>query len=287
LYNSRFFCHNNFVPVIKKNSNKQYQKQKIMSLQFEQFKSLHYADNLFVLPNAWNAKSALLLEQQGFPAIATSSAAVAESLGYGDGEQMLFEEYLAVIKRIISVIHVPLTVDIETGYGKTDNDIFVNIKKLAGLGVAGINIEDSIITKTGRVLKDAKAFANTIEFIKNKFESDHSKLFINIRCDTYILNVDNKQQETNHRLKIYASTGADGIFLPGIADENDIAEAVHNTKLPINVMCIPCLPGFDVLNKLGVKRVSMGPFMFTKVYREIASLSQLIIKNNNFSALLS
>lgn len=258
-----------------------------MSLQFEQFKSLHTADNLFVLPNAWNAKSALLLEQQGFPAIATSSAAVAESLGYGDGEQMSFEEYLAVIKRIISVIHVPLTVDIETGYGKTDNDIFANIKRLAGLGVAGINIEDSIITKTGRVLKDAKTFANTIEFIKNKFESDHSKLFINIRCDTYILKVDNKQQETASRLKTYESTGADGIFLPGIADENDIAEAVHNTKLPINVMCIPGLPGFDVLNKLGVKRVSMGPFMFTKVYGEIASLSQLIIKNNNFSALLS
>lgn len=258
-----------------------------MSLQFEQFKSLHYAGNLFVLPNAWNAKSALLLEQQGFPAIATSSAAVAESLGYGDGEQMLFEEYLAVIKRILSVIHVPLTVDIETGYANNDNDIYANIKKLIDLGAAGINIEDSIIATTGRVLKDAKAFANSIEFIKYKLESDHAKLFINIRCDTYILNVDKKQQETNHRLKIYASTGADGIFLPCIADEDDIAEAVHNTKLPVNVMCIPGLPGFDVLNKLGVKRVSMGPFLFNKVYGEIASLSQSIIKNNNFLVQLS
>jgi 2-methylisocitrate lyase-like PEP mutase family enzyme len=110
-----------------------------MSLQFEQFKSLHYAENLFVLPNAWNAKSAVLLEQQGFPAIATSSAAVAESLGYGDGEQMSFEEYFAVIKHIISVIRVPLTVDIETGYANADNEIYSNIEKLIDLGVAGIN----------------------------------------------------------------------------------------------------------------------------------------------------
>ena len=136
-------------------------------------------------------------------------------------------------------------------------------------------------------MKDAKKFAKTIEKIKNKLTAKGINLFVNIRCDTYILNVKNKQQETLNRLKLYETTGADGIFLPCICEEKDIAEAVSNTKLPLNVMCIPGLPDFNTLNKLGVKRVSMGPFMFNKLYSNITELSKTISKDKSFAAILS
>jgi 2-methylisocitrate lyase-like PEP mutase family enzyme len=111
-------------------------------------------------------------------------------------------------------------------------------------------------------------------------------IFINIRCDTYLLNIKNKQKETSSRLKVYESIGVDGIFLPCISDENDIAEAVSNSKLPLNVMCYPALPDFDKLNELGVKRVSMGPFMFNNIYKKAGELCQKIIDKKNFSPIL-
>jgi 2-methylisocitrate lyase-like PEP mutase family enzyme len=240
-----------------------------------------------VLPNVWNAKSALLFQQENYPAVATSSAAVANSLGYEDGEAMPFEDYLLIIRRIRSAVKIPVTVDLEMGYGNTDEEIYANIKKLVELGVAGINIEDSTITATGRTLKDANHFAQTISFIKRQLAAEQLELFINIRCDTYILNVPNKQAETLQRLKLYATTGADGIFLPCISDEKDIAAAVNSTPLPINVMCIPGLPDFTTLKKLGVKRVSMGPFLFNKVYDSITPLIQVVKATNNFTPLFS
>jgi len=258
-----------------------------MSSKFKKFTDLHQSAGLFVLPNAWNAKSALLFQEKKFPAIATSSAAVANSLGYEDGEEMPFNDYLFIINRILSSVQIPLSVDMEMGYGTSDEKIYTNVLKLIDLGVAGINIEDSIINKSGRVLNDARIFAKTIEYIKNKLESKKLNLFINIRSDAYILNVENKRKETIDRLNIYKTTGADGIFLPCIRNEDDIAEVIDNTKLPLNVMCVPGLPGFEVLNKLGVKRVSMGPFLFNKIYDNAGQLLQAITANQSFSPILS
>jgi 2-methylisocitrate lyase-like PEP mutase family enzyme len=258
-----------------------------MSQIFKNFKTLHHSDTLFVLPNVWDVKSALLFQELKFPAIATSSMAVANSLGYADGEEMTFNDYLFIIKRILSSIKIPLSVDMEMGYGKTDEKIYANIHCLIDLGVVGINIEDSSIIKSGRVLKNAKTFAKTIENIKNRLTVNGLNLFINIRCDTYILNVKDKQQETVKRLKTYETTGADGIFLPCICGEEDISEAVSNTKLPLNVMCIPGLPDFDNLNRLGVKRVSMGPFMFNKLCSNITEYTKAITKDKSFAAILS
>jgi 2-methylisocitrate lyase-like PEP mutase family enzyme len=200
---------------------------------------------------------------------------------------MPFSDYLFVISRIVSSVQIPLSVDMEMGYGKSDEEIYENIRKLIRLGVVGINIEDSILHGQARILKDANEFAGTVEFIKNKLETEQHKLFINIRCDTFILNVDNKLSQTIERLNIYDSTGADGIFLPCISAEDDIAAVVNKTKLPLNVMCIPGLPDFKTLNKLGVKRVSMGPFLFSKSYNEAGRLTETIITENSFSAILS
>jgi 2-methylisocitrate lyase-like PEP mutase family enzyme len=257
-----------------------------MLSKFETFRDLHQSSELFVLPNVWNVKSSLFFQEKGVPAIATSSAAVAGSLGYEDGEEMPFSDYLFVVKRILSSVEIPLSVDIEMGYGKTEEEIYANIFRLIELGVVGINIEDSAGDGSGRILKDAKLFARMIENIRTRLVLANLNLFINIRCDTYILNVENKQQETRRRLMVYEAAGADGIFLPCIHLEEDIAEAVTHTKLPLNVMCIPGLPDFGTLNKLGVKRVSMGPFLFNRIYDNMDRVFHEIMAGKNFSPLL-
>jgi 2-methylisocitrate lyase-like PEP mutase family enzyme len=249
------------------------------------FKQLH--QSFFILPNAWNPKSALRFQQEHFPAVATSSAAVANSLGYEDGEAMPFDDYLFIIRRILATVQIPVTVDIEMGYGNTNEAIYANIRQLAELGVAGINIEDSTIQSNERTLKNAAPFAETIAFIKNKLATDHLELFINVRCDTYLLNVANKQAETLARIPLYEAAGANGIFLPCISAEADITEAINSTTLPINVMCIPGLPDFETLQTLGVKRVSMGPFLFNRLYDGITVLTQSITATNNFSPLFA
>lgn len=248
---------------------------------------MHNNPDLFVLPNVWDAKSAQVFQEEKSPAIATSSAAVAGALGYADGEGMPFKDYLFIIGRILSVVNIPLTVDIEMGYGSGDGQIQENVLTLARMGVAGINIEDSAIDQSGRHLKDGATFAKTVERLKNRLATENTPLFINVRCDTYLLDIKNKQQETADRLKMYEAAGADGIFLPCIAAEADIAAAVAGTTLPLNVMCIPGLPDFDRLNQLGVKRISMGPFLFIKAYGNVSGLSRAITAGKSFSPLFS
>jgi 2-methylisocitrate lyase-like PEP mutase family enzyme len=257
-----------------------------MLTDFEKFRKLHHADNLFVLPNAGDAKSAMLFAENKYAAIGTSSAAVSAGMGYEDGEAMPFADYLFVIRRILASITVPLTVDMEMGYGSTNEEIFSRFRQLVELGVAGINIEDSGISKTIRSLKDAKEFAQRVEYIRNKLVSENLSLFLNIRCDTYLLNTSDRQKETIKRLSLYEAAGADGIFLPCISNENDIAEAIVHTKLPLNVMCVPGLPDFNNLDKLGVKRVSMGPFLFNKVYKKAGELSKKILTEKDISAIV-
>jgi len=248
-----------------------------MSPNYQTFKHLHHTDELLVLPNAWDAHSAVRFQENGFPAVATSSAAVSQSLGYTDGENMPFEEYLFVIRRILASIRIPFSVDLEMGYGSSAGEIAENIRKLIDLGVVGINIEDSTITGSRRTLKDASSFAQTLEQIRNMLWS--KELFINIRCDTYILDVENKQEETRRRLQLYETAGADGIFLPCIAREQDIRDALSNTQLPLNVMFIPGLPDPDTLSSLGVRRLSMGPYFFSKTYEQIDTLTKHLFTN--------
>ena len=237
-----------------------------MPSNFQTFAALHTSNELFVLPNVWDAKSARVCQDKKFPAIATSSYAVASALGYEDGEDMPFSDYLFVIRRILAATYLPLSVDLEMGYGSSDEAIYANIRQLIDLGVAGINLEDSIINSGKRTLKEARQFAKTIRYIRERLTSEGLDLFINVRCDTFILDVEDKLAETLRRLPLYESTGADGLFLPCIADEGDIRAVTRHTKLPLNVMVIPGLPAYDKLHEWGVKRVSMGAALFIKAY---------------------
>lgn len=257
-----------------------------MASKIKTFEALHNARKLFILPNAWDAESAIIFQESGYPAIGTSSAAVAAALGYEDGEQMPFEDYLVITRRIAACVNVPVTIDMEMGYGKTNEEVYANVQRLIEAGVVGINLEDSTITKGKRSLKDAREFAQTLEFVKKKLTAERQFLFINVRCDTYLLKVKDKENETSQRLKVYESAGADGIFLPFISDEEDIKRTLRETKLPLNAMCIPGLPEIDRLEKLGVRRLSMGPFLHNKAYARVRELAKKVIEQNSLKSIL-
>lgn len=247
------------------------------------FKALHQQRELFVLANAWNPGSAKLFEQSGFKAIGTSSSALAESLGYADGENIPVSDVLFIAERIVKAVNVPVTIDLEGGYGKTAADVIKNISQLFDAGVVGINFEDSLVAGK-RGLLEVGEFARKIEFIKDHLSRNNMPFFINVRTDAFLLRLSNPLQTTLDRLPAYESAGADGIFVPCIVDKNDITAVVKGTSLPINVMSMPALPDFATLSSIGVKRVSMGDFAYSKVYRGITSVSKRILQEQSTAA---
>lgn len=139
------------------------------------FKELHQNNEPLLLGNVWNPQSAKIYEKLAYKALATSSSAVAHSLGYEDGENMSFDEYLYIVERILKSISIPLTVDLEGGYGKTVDEIVSNISKLAEVGVVGINIEDSVIADGIRKIIEKEVFFEKLKLIISKLKVDKMK----------------------------------------------------------------------------------------------------------------
>lgn len=181
-------------------------------------------------------------------------------LGYNDGKEISFAELKYIVERIITNISIPLSVDLEGGYGKKASEIADYIKQLSDLGVVGVNIEDSLVNKD-RKLRSIENFSGIISEVKNYLKKNNINLFVNIRTDPFLLGISNPLEEALKRISAFEQAGADGIFIPGIIDEDDIKPVTFCTKLPVNVKCMPYLPSFDVLKDLGVKRLSMGNFV--------------------------
>jgi len=253
-------------------------------INFKQFNELHNQDAPLILGNVWDANSALIFEKAGFKAIGTSSAAIATSLGYEDGEKMPFEDLLQIVKSIQLKVNIPLTVDIEGGYSRNIDVICKNIKLLAESDVVGINLEDSVVNNQ-REISDAREFSKIIRKIKNYLSENSINIFLNIRTDFYIMGLDNPLEETLKRIKLYEEAGADGIFVPCITDEEDIKLVAESTNLPVNVMTMPDLPVFSVLTELGVKRISMGPFVYNNLMEEFEKNISTIMQNQSFNSL--
>ncbi len=248
-----------------------------------EFKNLHNQDKPLLIANVWDVPSAKIAEELNFQAIGTSSSAIASLLGYNDGEEMTFSKLKYMVKRIAENSNLPLSVDLESGYSRNPKEITNHIKELSNLGVFGINIEDSIVNKS-RTLLDAEKFAQTITEIVENLQKENIAVFINVRTDTFLLNVPNTIEETKRRIKLYENAGANGIFLPCIEQISDIKEIVNCTQLPINVMCMPNLPDFDTLNNLGVKRISMGNFIFDNMYRQFKLKTEEILNQQSFKS---
>lgn len=248
------------------------------------FQNLHRQDTTLIIGNVWDVPSAKVAKKLNFQAIGTSSSAIASLLGYNDGEEMEFSELEYVVKRIASNVDLPLSVDLESGYGENPKQIADNIKRLANLGVVGINIEDSKV-EGDRILLDAEDFSEKLKQTKKYLEKDNVDVFLNVRTDTFILLKEKVVKETILRIKLYQEAGANGIFTPCIEKVSDIQEVVNCTELPINVMCMPNLPNFDSLAQIGVKRISMGNFLFDKMYEQYEGSLQNVLLQKSFNSI--
>jgi len=251
---------------------------------FEVFSKLHQGDTPLLLGNIWDAHSALAFERAGYRAIGTSSMAVARAWGYDDGENLPFDTLLHVVKRVTSIVKIPVTVDLEGGYSRTPGGIVEHIKQLHALGVAGINLEDTI-PAASRQLRPVADFQTLLATIADSLSRDNIDIFLNVRTDGFLIGVPNALTETLTRIQAYESLGVDGIFVPGITAGSDIAEVVKATPLPINVMCMPTLPDFKILGSLGVKRISMGPFLQNYVHGRTEDMMKIVTQQQNFSGL--
>lgn len=249
------------------------------------FKQLHTNEKPLIVCNVWDVASALIAEQNGFSAIGTSSAAIAKMFGKDDGEQVPFAQLLSIAASICNASRLPLSVDIEFGYGETPQLIANNIIELVKLGVVGINIEDSVVVEGQRQLCDGHEFANKISKVRALLEQADVDVFINVRSDTYLLNVVNTRQASIERTAAYQSAGADGLFFPCLKHPADIKAIVASTPLPINVMCVPDLPDFDQLQVLGVKRISMGNYIHEAMLASLSNTLAAVVEEQSFNPL--
>ncbi|CAM4274068.1 isocitrate lyase/phosphoenolpyruvate mutase family protein [Nocardia ninae] len=216
------------------------------------FHELHHGDRPLVLPNAWDFGSAAILAAEGFPAIGTTSLGVAVATGLPDGTGVTADATMA-LARLLVRLPVPVTVDIEGGFSENPSAVAEYVAQLAGLGIAGVNLEDGRAETT---LAEPDHQSELIAAIKAR----SPELFVNARVDTYWLKLDT--DTTRPRVDQYTAAGADGIFVPGLTDPDEISRIVAATPLPLNVLYSPTGPSLTTLADLGVRRVSTGSLLY-------------------------
>ncbi|TMO44369.1 carboxyphosphonoenolpyruvate phosphonomutase [Pseudoalteromonas sp. S4389] len=236
---------------------------------YQQFHQLHHQPTGFVLANAWDLSSAQFIQAAGAKALATTSWGIAASLSLVDGENISFQTQLALVKSLTKHIHIPLTVDIESGYSNDPQQISQNVLALAKLGIVGINIEDS--NKETNALRSIEQQCTIISEIKKVLnENGFGSLFINARTDTFFVS-DRPFQATLERAKAYQNAGADGLFVPGLTNIEQITSLTNAIDMPLNVMAMSNFNSAKAAFAGGAKRFSLGNSLYDLVGNTIKS----------------
>jgi 2-methylisocitrate lyase-like PEP mutase family enzyme len=216
------------------------------------FRELHHGPAILVLPNAWDVATAKVFESVGFPAIATTSAGIAAALGYPDGERISRDEMLGMVARIARAVAVPVTADVEAGYG----DPVATAKAVVAAGAIGMNLEDSI-GENGATLAGIEEQCATLRGIR----ALGLPLVINARTDIYLANIGDpstRLERATERANAYRDAGADSLFVPGVYDRETIGALARAVQGPLNILATPGAPSIGELQALGVARVSTG-----------------------------
>ena len=226
------------------------------------FQSLHVRGEPLVLFNAWDAGSARAVAEAGAGAIATGSWSVAAANGFADGERMPLEWALDNLRRIVAAVDVPVTIDLESGYGDTPAQVAATVAAALKAGAIGCNLEDSF--PADGTLRDADDQAARLAAARRVADDAGVALFINARTDVFFQRAAEGHdvamvEEALRRARVYAEAGASGLFVPGVIAESLIARLAEASPLPVNVMVMPGVPSRARLAELGVARVSHGP----------------------------
>lgn len=242
-----------------------------------QFAALHVKGRPCVLYNIWDAGSAKAVRDAGAEAIATGSWSVAAAFGYDDGEKIPLELVLENLKRIVRAVDVPVTLDFESGYGRSAESVAANVVEVIAAGAVGINLEDQIIGDEGLYPVDEQAAR--IRAARAAAARIGVPLFINARIDLFLKNPASAHEahltEALQRSEAYAQAGASGVFFPGLVDARLIGPVCANSALPVNIISKPGAPSNNELAHLGVARISHGPFPYRQM---IAALKEAAAK---------
>jgi 2-methylisocitrate lyase-like PEP mutase family enzyme len=225
-----------------------------------QFLELHHGPKILVLPNAWDVASARLFEDAGFPAIATTSAGVANSLGYADGQKIPREEMLAAVRRIAEAVEVPVTADMEAGFGSTPEEVAGTAQAVIAAGAVGMNLEDGAEGKPDS-LADVNLQKEIIQAVLEVIEGAGVPFVLNARTDIFLYGIgpaETRMARTIERLNAYRAAGAQSLFAPGVKDEETIAQLAREVAGPLNILATVGSPPVAELQRLGVARVSVG-----------------------------
>ncbi|MCA1899864.1 MAG: isocitrate lyase/phosphoenolpyruvate mutase family protein [Chloroflexi bacterium] len=228
----------------------------------QDFLELHHASSILILPNAWDVASAKVFELEGFKAIGTTSAGIAATLGYADGQQMSLVENMNVVRRIVKNTFLPVSADIEAGYANSTEGVVEAARAVLDVGAVGLNLEDS--TGNAQIpLYDQFFQQEKIKAIREMSIDKGIRLVINARTDAYMLSQNSADglRETIKRGNAYREAGADCIFVPDVGnlDKKTIVTLVKEIDAPINIIAGASTPPIRELQGMGVSRVSIGP----------------------------
>jgi 2-methylisocitrate lyase-like PEP mutase family enzyme len=224
------------------------------------FRQMHRGPKILVLPNAWDVVSARIFEEAGFPAIATTSAGVAFTLGYPDGQKISREEMLARVTRIARAVKVPVTADVEAGYGNRPEDAASTALAVIEAGAVGMNLEDGT-GDAARPLADLPLQLERIHAVREAAMKTKVLIVLNARTDVYLDQVGpegTRYDEMLRRAVAFRDAGADCVFVPGVRDAETIGRLVKDVKCPVNILVGPGSPSVAELEALGVARLSVG-----------------------------
>jgi len=226
----------------------------------EAFRAMHRQPRLLLLPNAWDVASARIFEEAAIAAIATTSAGVAFSLGYPDGQKISCDEMLAAVERIASRVKIPVSADVEAGYGDRPEDAAQTAAGVIEAGAVGLNLEDGT-EDPEHALADLSLQLEKIAAVRETAQRLRVPLVLNARTDTYLLEIgapERRYEETVRRLLAFRDAGADCLFAPGVRDPALIGRLVRDLNHPLNILAGPGSPSIPELQAMGVARVSLG-----------------------------
>jgi 2-methylisocitrate lyase-like PEP mutase family enzyme len=251
------------------------------------FRLRHRGIGVLLLPNAWDVASARVLEEAGFSALATTSAGIAFSLGYPDGQRISREEMMARIGRIARAVHLPVTADLEWGYGSTAEEIVRTTREVIEAGAVGINLEDAS-GRSDQPLLPLDRVLEKIKVVRETAAAMRMPLVVNARTDIYLLeggNPDASYTEAIRRLIAFRDAGADCVFAPGLKDAETIGRLVKDVACPVNILAVPGTPSIDELEKLGVARVSVGSGFMRATLGALRGMAEELRNSGTYSAL--
>jgi 2-methylisocitrate lyase-like PEP mutase family enzyme len=247
----------------------------------ERLRALHQRDDLLVVPNAFDVGSARIIENAGFPTVASSSSALASTIGAQDGEGAPWEDVITGLGKLAAGVDIPVSADFEGGYVSSTGGIENSVRALAEAGVAGAGLEDSTFGEDATGVVAAEQHAEVIAAARATAEELDYPLWINGRTEVVLRQVgdeDTRLEEATRRLKLYVEAGADGVFCPGLRDPDAIQQLASSVDAPLNVLWVPSMPSLKELERLGARRVTFGGQLYLAalagVERVVAGLAE-------------